>query len=892
MKECLLCRQIYEDKEEQCKIDSSPLKETIEGNLIIAGCYRLEERLLDNGLEIIYKAKVINHSKLQTNTEVIVKIIPKDIVQYSPKIPIIFSNTAETMKTIQNDFILKVYDYGQSEYGYLYAVTEIPPKITVKSLIEKEELEIDRAINLMKKICEALSYMHKRSLLNKDLKSTKIYIYINSVGEEKIKIGDFWLGSIKEEIFKIEPTMKEEIFELPYYQSPEYFKGEPIRIPAEIYSLGVVFYEMVTGTLPFQASTYLKLKDQHLFTTPTSIWALRRETPEQVEEIIQLMLSKSPRQRIPSAEAVQEALRRVNLLVLQMARSEAEIQALSSFTLMNMPAVSANAIYSQDLEDYMTELDLAFDSIHPDLSNDNLEVEEKNYQVAAKVIETSTEITPQKRKLITIGSMIGMLLAAMEVTVVSTAMPKVVADLGGFAIYSWTFSIYLLTSTVGVPVWGKLSDLYGRRICYQVGLGIFILGSILCGLAESMQALIFYRAIQGLGGGALAPLALTVVGDLYTLEERPKMQAVMSGVWGAAAILGPLIGGIITDYSTWRWIFFINVPISLISLVIISLNMPIRKQTIKPKIDVAGTIALTIAISLLLLACVREGQTQTIPAWVIKGSLVGALIFIGLFIYIEKKAIEPLLPLWLFREKVFLATVLGNLFAGAAILGSMPFVTLFSQRVLNTSATQAGTSLIPLVLGWVALSIVGAKIMLKVGFRKAVMAGMTSMLVGFTILSFLNMSSSKLHIYVGMAVVGMGMGLGLTSLLVAVQTSVPKTQLGVVTSLAIFSRNIGGSLGATLMGVIMSIGTINLLKAAPTSLMQSKSSGEIVSIINNLNIALDPKVQVNLSSNVLEYFRVSLAEGIHLVFVFCVFIALCGFGSSLLLPSQKQANQK
>jgi EmrB/QacA subfamily drug resistance transporter len=517
-------------------------------------------------------------------------------------------------------------------------------------------------------------------------------------------------------------------------------------------------------------------------------------------------------------------------------------------------------------------------------------------QEVKEVINTVTKTTElsqlptvfgRQRVMVTVGIMLGLLLAALEVTIIATAMPKVVASLGGFSSYSWVFSIYLLTSTIGMPIWGKMSDLYGRRICYQVGITIFLVGSVLCGMATSMNQLILYRAIQGLGGGALIPLALTVIGDIYLLQERPKMQAVISGIWGFSSVVGPLVGGFLTDYSSWRWIFFLNLPLGIIAFIIITLNMKEpKKQQIKPKVDIAGAITLTLTIGLLLIGCLKS--ESKVPSWISTTAIISSIGMLMLFIRIEKRASEPILPLWLFREKIFLATVLGNLFAGCMLFGSMPFVTLFAQAVLNSSATRAGTVLMPLILGWVSLSVIGVKLMLKSGFRKSIIIGQVGMVLGFSLLIFMTLHLSKTFLYISMAIVGMGMGLALTALIIAVQSSVPKNQLGIVTSSAIFFRNIGGSIGATIMGALLSTSIARALLAIPPEITSSGYKEQLTQLLGNINIALDPLTRANLSDIVLSHFRTVIAGGIQIIFIFCLLVAIAAFASSLLVPPDKK----
>src|SRR2546425_4207828 len=264
-------------------------------------------------------------------------------------------------------------------------------------------------------------------------------------------------------------------------------------------------------------------------------------------------------------------------------------------------------------------------------------------------------LSKRRRWVVTAGVMLGMFLAALEATVVGTAMPTVIASLGGLDRYSWVFSAYLLTSTVTVPVWGRLSDLYGRRVFYLIGIAFFLLVSALSGASQSITQLIVFRAIQGLGAGALIPLSLTINGDIYTLRERTRIQGLFSGVWGLASILGPLAGGFITDHISWRWVFYINIPFGLAAAVVVGLALVEPKQTERPVIDYAGATWLTIAITLLLLVLVESGDPTIWRNPLTLVAVAGILIFGGLFVGTEKRAAEPIVPFSLFKNRVIAA---------------------------------------------------------------------------------------------------------------------------------------------------------------------------------------------------------------------------------------------
>jgi EmrB/QacA subfamily drug resistance transporter len=401
-----------------------------------------------------------------------------------------------------------------------------------------------------------------------------------------------------------------------------------------------------------------------------------------------------------------------------------------------------------------------------------------------------------RRRAITAGLLLGMSLGALEATVVGTAMPTVIATLGGLAHYSWVFSAYLLTSTASVPIWGRLSDLYGRRRMYLLGVAVFLAGSMLSGVATSMIQLIVARAVQGLGAGAIIPLSMTIIGELYTLAERARTQAIFSGVWGVASIAGPLVGGYITDALSWRWVFFINLPFGLLCVLVIALAYPPRRQTTRVQVDWAGAALMFAGVSALLLAL--GGETGAGLVW-----LLAAIILLAGFAVVERRAVEPILPIDLFRAPLIARTNVVAFLFGAAMFGAIAFVPLYLQGVLGVTATEAGQVLTPLFLGWVATSIIAARLTVKVGYRPIAIAGSVLLTAGFTGLALLTPDSSRAQLMVSCLTLGLGMGSSMLSLLLAVQHGVGRSQLGIATSLNQFSRSIGASVGVAAMGALM-----------------------------------------------------------------------------------------
>jgi EmrB/QacA subfamily drug resistance transporter len=410
---------------------------------------------------------------------------------------------------------------------------------------------------------------------------------------------------------------------------------------------------------------------------------------------------------------------------------------------------------------------------------------------------TGTTISLRRRQAITAGLLLGMSLGALEATVVSTAMPTVISTLGGLAHYSWVFSAYLLTSTASVPIWGRLSDLFGRRRMYLTGIFIFLIGSVLSGASLTMVQLIAARALQGLGAGCIIPLSMTIVGELYTLAERPRTQALFSGVWGVASIAGPLVGGYITDYLDWRWIFYLNVPFGFLAAGVIAAAYPPSQRMSTVRVDWLGAALLFTGVSTLLIALGGESGTTVWP-WV----LATVVLLIG-FVIVERRTAEPILPMDLFHTPVIARSLAVVFLVGIALFGAIAFIPLFVQAVRGGTATEAGQAITPLFLGWVVMSIVGARMTVVLGYRVVSIAGGVLMTIGFIGLTLVDGDSARWLLLTSCTIIGAGMGTQMLSLLLAVQHGVDRSRLGIATSLNQFSRSMGAAIGVAAMGAIM-----------------------------------------------------------------------------------------
>lgn len=410
-----------------------------------------------------------------------------------------------------------------------------------------------------------------------------------------------------------------------------------------------------------------------------------------------------------------------------------------------------------------------------------------------------------RKRWVFLGIMLSIFLAAIESTVVATAMPTVVASLGGIRIYSWVFSGFLLTQTVTMPLWGRFSDLYGRRPVYLAGLATFLVGSALSGAAQDMVQLILFRMVQGLGAGALMTLGYTIIGELFGLERRARMQGYISSVWGVASLMGPWAGGLLTDHVSWRWVFYINLPFGAVAMALIATALTtVSRPARRPIVDGTGVALFAAGVSALLLGIVEAGRVGSWSRIEVVALLVLGVIVLVAFVAVERRAAEPIVPLRLFKNRMILAAVVTRFLAGMAMFGALSFVPLFLQSVTGATATGAGLVLTPFVLGWVVMSVVSARLVLRVGYRSVVLTGMASLTVAFLLFRRWSVTLTPGSAMIDVLLAGIGMGMVVVPMLIAVQSVVVRSDLGAATSLTQFFMSIGGALGLSLMGAVMS----------------------------------------------------------------------------------------
>lgn len=494
-------------------------------------------------------------------------------------------------------------------------------------------------------------------------------------------------------------------------------------------------------------------------------------------------------------------------------------------------------------------------------------------------IAKNTKKGETNKPLVLASVMLAMFMGAIEVTIVSTAMPAIVADLGGFSLYSWVFSSYLLMNSITVLIYGKLSDLFGRKPILFFGIILFLIGSILCGFAGSMKTLIIFRLIQGFGAGAVMPIATTIVGDIYTKEERAKVQGYLSSVWGISAIAGPAIGGLLVQYVSWHFIFWINIPLGILSIVglVFFLHENVEKK--KHKIDYLGAFLLTVAISSLMYVLVQGGgkdgwgSAQTL--WLIVLFIVSLI----LFVLQEKRATEPVMPFNIWKERSIFVANITSLTSGIILIGITSFLPTFVQGVMEQSAIVAGFTLTSMSIGWPIASTISGRMLLSIGYRNTSIIGGISLILGS--IAFVTMSAETGPIWpaTGSFFVGIGMGLTSTAFIVSIQSTVSWQQRGIATAANMFMRNLGNTIGAAMLGGILNNQLRNYFNKSAIQ------TGKRLTV-ESTNILLQESERSKVPIKVIHILQDGLTVSLHSVYFIVVVFAILSLILILFMPKK------
>jgi EmrB/QacA subfamily drug resistance transporter len=491
-------------------------------------------------------------------------------------------------------------------------------------------------------------------------------------------------------------------------------------------------------------------------------------------------------------------------------------------------------------------------------------------------------MTKQAKILVTTALMLGMSLAALDTTIVGTALPSIVGKLGGINLYSWVFSIYLLTSTVTVPIYGKLADLYGRKPLFLFGSSLFLLGSIASGTSQSMEQLILFRAIQGLGAGAVQPIVLTIIGDIFSLEERARVQGLFSGVWGISSIVGPAVGGIIVDQLSWRWAFYINIPFGLVSIVLLALFLHENVERKKHKLDYSGTFLLSGAIVALLFAVMQGGTGW---AWLSFPSLsifALSLILLTLFILVERRAEEPILPLALFKNRIISISSIGGFILGVILFGVTSYIPLFVQGVKGGTATSAGIALGPMLLAWPLTATVSGKMVLKYGYRITAALGAVLAVVGLGMVMLFRVETQIWFVVIAMFLIGGGLGFLSSAYILSVQNAVPWNQRGVATASTQFFRTIGGTIGVAIMGSLLNVQMA--LRFPPIIANFADVAHHLPANTAPADVLLTPELRTLLPTSLLSQLQLALAQSLFWVYSLMFLLSVLGLFLIFFLP--------
>ncbi len=499
------------------------------------------------------------------------------------------------------------------------------------------------------------------------------------------------------------------------------------------------------------------------------------------------------------------------------------------------------------------------------------------------------------RPLIIAGLILATALSALDSTIITTALPTIVGVLGGLPLYSLVVAAFLLTATTTVPLYGKLSDMYGRKPVFMFGVALFIVGSALCGLAWDMPSLIAFRALQGLGAGAIVPVSLTIIGDLFEIEERARLQGIFGSVWGVSSIVGPLVGGAIVQFFDWRWVFFINVPVGILAALLVFLSL--REPAIhnRERVDVAGAVTLTLGVGLVLVGL----QSGSRSGWASPVSLLiwaGALLLLALFGFFERRAASPVLSLSLLRRPVIAVPCVAGLLAGGVLIGYAAYVPLLVQGAWGGTPIEAGLIIAPMSIGWPLASTASGRLIRRFGYYTPVVGGMLLILLGtampITLRLIEDIPLKAVIIGMASAVTGAGFGASTTSMLIALQVSVPWRERGIATASAQFFRNMGQAVGATVLGVVLTVALTPILAServqALAAGMPAATKVGADPTLGPINVLFDLDLRLTLAPETRGALQSALADSLWWVFGAMLLMAAVGALVATRFPREVQ----
>lgn len=496
--------------------------------------------------------------------------------------------------------------------------------------------------------------------------------------------------------------------------------------------------------------------------------------------------------------------------------------------------------------------------------------------MTSDLTEDPKPLTHRQIQTVFVGLMLGMLLSALDQTIVSTALPTIVGELGGLQHLSWIVTAYMLASTVSAPIYGKLSDLYGRRVMFQTAIVIFLIGSVLAGMSRTMLELAIFRGVQGAGGGGLMVLSQAIIGDIVSPRQRGRYQGYIGSMFGLASVIGPLLGGFFVDHMTWRWAFYVNLPLGALALIVTQKALKLSHTRREHRIDWAGAAVLSTGITTFLLATVWGGDTYAWSSPMILGLGATSLVSFFVFVIIERRAKEPILPLVLFEERVFAVGTVLAFVTAMAMFAAIIFMPLYLQVALGVSATESGLLLMPLMAGMLTTSISSGRLITRWGRYKVFpVVGTATLSIGYVLLSTMGSDTPLFVASIFTAIVGLGLGMVNQVVVLAIQNAVPGEHLGAATSAAQFFRSIGGTVGVTVFGAVLNA---RLDKTLERLLPQGMTlSGDVRALLRA------PAEMAALPEPVFRALQESVSRSVTFVFTMVVPVGVVAFVTALML---------